>query len=112
MNEMESPSINSDVDRALRVAVERVVRPIVATQTRKLKMRRELYAHALEAYEGEIASGRPAAQTAAAVVRRLGAPAELTAELQAGVHVSNRYEASVDCWLRRDPRCPAWRHAA
>lgn len=112
MNDQPTEAVAPEIDRMLRVAVERVVRPVVATEVRKLKMRRELHTHALDAYAAEVASGRDPKRSAAEAIRRLGEPDEITRELQAGVPASSRREAQLDRWLRRDPSTPRPRHAA
>lgn len=111
MNSDHDNSVDPAADQALRVAVERVVRPVVATESRKLTMRRELYSHALEAYRAAVEAGGSVEDAAGEAKRRLGDPAALTAELQAGVPWSSRREARFDQWIRRRPEAPAWRHA-
>jgi hypothetical protein len=82
--------------RELMIHVERAVRPVVASEWWKLAMRRELLAHLTSIYEEEktrVGDG-PAALEAA--LRRFGAPANLTRELQSAVPVVERWlNASV-----------------
>lgn len=74
----------------LMVHVERIVRPVRAMQSRKLRMRRELLGHleAALAEERERCDDEATAMTEA--TRRLGPPAELTAELQKSVPTIER----------------------
>lgn len=110
-NENASLEIDPTTDHALRVAVERVVRPVHAEESRKLRMRGELFAHALEAYQDERARGRDPSAARDAAIARVGDPADLTAELQAGVPWSSRWGATVDRFIRRRPETPRWRYA-
>jgi hypothetical protein len=75
----------------LMIHVERIVRPVRATQRRKLRMRRELLAHMLAAFEEERhrfpGDERGAIEQA---TLRLGEPAELTATLQRTVPLVER----------------------
>ncbi|MBP88241.1 MAG: hypothetical protein CMJ64_16240 [Planctomycetaceae bacterium] len=85
----------------LRVHVEKAVRPVVADQGTKLRMREELYSHLLEVFEEERATGD---DEAAAILRandRLGDPAALTAELQATASRVSWYEGAIDRIVHR-----------
>lgn len=106
----ENP-IEPAADHALRVFVERVVRPIRAQETTKLRMRRELYAHAVDAYADEAASPLRGAHVVEQTLRRLGEPVALAAGLQASVRPSERWAAAVDRAVRRQAGEPKWRHA-
>lgn len=76
--------------KELMIHVERIVRPIRATQSRKLRMRRELLEHLEDALtqERERCPDDPAA--IAQALRRLGPPAQLSAELQQSVPLLER----------------------
>jgi uncharacterized membrane protein HdeD (DUF308 family) len=69
----------------LKILVERAVRPVRASASRTRKMREELLAHVTAVFEEERAK-LPDDETALArTAQRFGAPAELTAQLQASV---------------------------
>jgi hypothetical protein len=71
--------------KALRIQVERVVRPIRARYERKDRMREELLAHLTRLYEDELSrTGDPQSATAGAICR-FGDPRALSRELQASV---------------------------
>ena len=71
--------------KALRVQVERVVRPLRASPLRKDRMREELLAHLTRLYEEELArTGDPQLATTDAI-GRFGDAGSLTCELQASV---------------------------
>ena len=77
--------------KALRVQVERVVRPVRASSGRKDRMREELLAHLLRLYDEELSrSGNPETATAAAI-SRFGDAAQLTRELQDSVPAYERW---------------------
>ena len=69
----------------LKVAVERVVRPVRVSDIRKLRMREELLDHLRAIYEDELQRlGEPAAALAQAK-ERFGNPSQLTEELRQSV---------------------------
>ncbi|HEX4144046.1 MAG TPA: permease prefix domain 1-containing protein [Pirellulales bacterium] len=71
--------------KALRIQVERVVRPISASYLRKDRMREELLAHLTRLFDEELArSGNPQSATAAAI-DRFGDAQTLARELQESV---------------------------
>lgn len=112
MSVNSNEQVDPQCEHALRVAVERVVRPVYADEARKMRMRNELYAHALDAFRHERGRGVAAAQAIAAAVDRLGEPAELTAELQADTPWGSRYGAFIEQMTRRKAATPRWRFAA
>ncbi len=69
----------------LRRHVERIVRPIRASATRKVRMREELLAHLTQMYEEELAAQGDRSTALAAAQVRFGDPAELRQELQGTV---------------------------
>lgn len=71
--------------KELMIHVEGIVRPIRATEGRKLRMRRELLAHLQAALEEERERNAGEAEAWAAAKRRLGPPEELTSSLQKSV---------------------------
>ncbi len=66
----------------LMIHVEKIVRPVRAVQSRKLRMRRELLAHLQSAFDEERARGANEPAALEQAKQRLGEPAELTASLQ------------------------------
>ena len=71
--------------KELMIHVEKIVRPVRATQRRKLQMRRELLAHLQAALEEERAGRADEVAALAAAKARLGEPADLTRSLQRSV---------------------------
>lgn len=71
--------------KELMLHVERIVRPVRALQSRKLRMRRELLAHMQSAVDQERAGGADEATAVARAKERMGEPADLTRSLQASV---------------------------
>ncbi len=74
----------------LMIHVERIVRPVRARQSRKLRMRRELLAHLQAALEEDRAHAPDEPSALEQATRRLGEPAELTRELQQSVPLIER----------------------
>jgi hypothetical protein len=74
----------------LMIHVERIVRPLHATERRKLQMRRELLGHLQAALEEERAGGAEEGLAWAAAKRRLGEPVQLTRDLQNAVPAVER----------------------
>jgi len=77
-----------DPRQELMTHVEQIVRPIAATQSTKLRMRRELLAHLDAAYREELARDPDRAIDLAKA--RLGEPAEITRQLQRSVSLPER----------------------
>ncbi|MCC6698723.1 MAG: hypothetical protein IT365_24070 [Candidatus Hydrogenedentes bacterium] len=71
--------------KALRIHVERIVRPIRASVLRKNKMREELLAHLETAFEEESAVAISDCEALEQATKRLGDPRALREELQASV---------------------------
>jgi hypothetical protein len=85
--------------KELMVHVERAVRPVQACREHKDRMREELLAHLTELFEEERARlGDPAAALEEAI-RRFGAAAELTPQLQGTVCRTERLEFLAERWL-------------
>ncbi|HZZ42271.1 MAG TPA: hypothetical protein VFE58_04995 [Tepidisphaeraceae bacterium] len=72
----------------LMIHVESIVRPIRATQSRKLRMRRELLTHLQAAYDEELARHPDSPLNRAKL--RLGSPDSITAQLQQTVPLAER----------------------
>jgi hypothetical protein len=77
--------------KALRVQVERVVRPIQASYSRKDRMREELLAHLTRLFDDELARCGDSQMAAAEAIGRFGDAATLTRELQASVPRLERF---------------------
>jgi ATP-dependent Clp protease ATP-binding subunit ClpC len=99
----EATTVNTGNRNELKVLVERVVRPVRATMARKRRMREELLAHAVSAFEEE--TQRTADEQAAldAARRRFGDPGELSAELQRSVPRRDRAEYWNEKMLQCQP---------
>jgi hypothetical protein len=81
---MNTP-ISAAAETALRKQVERAVRPVLATEKRKLRMREELLAHVTAIFVEEHQQLRDETAALAKSCGRFGNPAELTAELNRSV---------------------------
>ncbi len=108
----------ADVDHlVLRLAVERIVRPVRGSVWRKNGMREELLGHLLEASDTLGAAGEVDAEAEA--VRRLGDPAVVRASLQASVpwhealgHLRLPFVGRFEWMLEGKPGDRPWRFAA
>ncbi len=81
--------------KALKCHVERVVRPIRASDFRKDRMREELLTHLSRLHAEEHARGCDEPTAVATAIRRFGDAGELSRELQASVPLIERW-----LWLR------------
>jgi len=101
--------------KELKVAVERVVRPIRASARRKDRVREELLAHLTAIFEQELAQTKDRESAVAQARRRFGDCEELRRELQASVPALERVlhapvpflplEQSLRrCFARMEPR--------
>jgi predicted membrane protein len=98
--------MNESTLTGLKIIVERAVRPVRASTSRKGKMREELLAHVVGVFEEESAKlGERAALERTAL--RFGNPAEVTSQLQESVPAR---DAVRRYWEGR-PGEPAWRTA-
>lgn len=70
---------------ALKVFVERAIRPVRAEACTKLRMREEFYAHACDVYESELGYGATPQIALEQTIARLGDPAGLTQDYQSAV---------------------------
>jgi hypothetical protein len=93
--------IGPAVDLALRKHVERAVRPVAATEKRKLQMREELLAHVTAIFCEEQQRLVDEAAALAATCERFGNPAELMAELNRSAGTWQRFGAAVEHWERQ-----------
>jgi hypothetical protein len=76
--------------KELMIHIERIVRPVRAVASRKLRMRRELQAHLQSAVDEEMAGGANETIAIDRAVERLGNPLELTKQLQLTVPWAQR----------------------
>jgi hypothetical protein len=83
--------MNDSTLTQLKILVERAVRPVQASAGRKRKMREELLAHVVGAFEEEAELGDEQAALAR-TQERFGQAAELTGQLQASVPPGDRVE--------------------
>lgn len=74
-----------ETQTALKVIVERAVRPVRATLSRKKKMREELLAHVTEVFNDEFATSDDEALAVAKARERFGDPQEISRQLQESV---------------------------
>ena len=81
--------MNESTLAQLRIIVERVVRPVRASMSRKLKMREELLAHISAVFEEEAARLDDEQAALERTAQRFGNPAELTGQLQMSVPMSD-----------------------
>lgn len=80
--------------KSLRVQVERVVRPIRASNLRKDRMREELLAHLIRLFDEELARTSDAQSATSEAIRRFGDASLLARELQASVPWFDRWGLS------------------
>ena len=90
--------MNDQVLNELRLVVERAVRPVRASDVRKLRMREELLDHVGAIYQEEFGRLGDSAAALGRAKERFGSPTELTEELQQSVswveffgYVSDKY---------------------
>ena len=77
--------MNDVILKELKIVVERAVRPVRATMTRKRRIREELLAHLTAIFEEEAARLGDEQAALERAAERFGDPAELTPELQQSV---------------------------
>ncbi len=95
----------------LNIYVERAVRPVVAENSTKIKMREELFAHVHDGFQQESKRLNDRQAAVAQTVERMGDPAALTAELQASVSRLEQFSARYDAWFGRRAGETRLRHA-
>jgi hypothetical protein len=91
--------MNPSLELRMKRHVERIVRPVRARWQRKLRMREDLYAHLLAAFDEESRRCPAEDDAFAAAVRRLGEPATLTHDLQSSVPRSDRVLGRLQAWI-------------
>lgn len=97
------------MNTSLMIAVERIVRPIVAPRDNKQRMREELYAHIDSIYKEEFEKTDNEEVACAAATTRLGAPEVVRAELQATIPVWKKRLYQMDQAFARRPKEPRLR---
>jgi hypothetical protein len=106
--------MNESTLTQLKILVERVVRPVRATTSRKRKMREELLAHVTAVFEEE-ARLHEESVALARTAGRFGDVGELTRQLQAAVPASDAPAHAVEAFVGLGMQEPvgrrAWRYA-
>jgi hypothetical protein len=95
--------MNETVGPALKILVERAVRPVRALRRRRMKMREELLAHVSAVFEEEYARCGQEAGALEQTRRRFGEPAQLTSSLQESVPQYERMAAILQAHLCKKP---------
>ncbi len=96
----------------LKIVVERALRPIRATMTRKRKMREELLAHLVAIFEEEAEKLGDEQTALEQAKQRFGDPRELTRQLQETVPRTDRFCHALDDGLRSQSGESMLQHAA
>ena len=86
---------NSTLTR-LKIIVERAVRPVRASLSRKRKMREELLAHVTSVFEVEVSRIANEQTALERTAQRFGNPAELTGQFQESVPTLDSIERFAD----------------
>lgn len=94
--------MNSNLERQLKITVERVVRPVKTWDVRKQVIREELLGHLTAIYREEFERSGDEAGALHAARSRFGAPEELTRELQNGVPRIPRWVEVLNNFFRID----------
>ena len=87
---------------ALKIVVERAVRPLAASRTVKRRIREDLYALICDIHREESARGNDASALERTLAR-FGPPEELTRELQQSLSWLDRGEYWLNHWVERRP---------
>lgn len=95
----------------LKIVVERAVRPIRATMTRKRRVREELLAHLVSVFDEEARRVGDEQTALDQAKRRFGDPRELTGQLQQAVPCWDRCWSVLEC-MGCQPSESAWHLAA
>jgi hypothetical protein len=88
--------MNESTLSQLRILVERAVRPVRASRTRKRRMREELLAHLTAVFEEEAARLGEERGALEQTTQRFGDPTELTGQLQESVPAIDSVQCFVD----------------
>ncbi|MBN2024369.1 MAG: hypothetical protein JW809_16420 [Pirellulales bacterium] len=103
--------MNELILKELKIVVERAVRPVRATMTRKRRMREELLAHLVAIFEQEIEKRGDGQVALEQAKRRFGDPRELTGQLQEAVPRWDRRRSVLENMNCREGES-AWHLAA
>jgi hypothetical protein len=102
--------MNESTLTSLKVVVERAVRPVRATTSRKRQVREELLAHLTAVFEEEAKLHEESVALARTAVR-FGDVGELTRQLQAAVPASDAAACAVESFFGLTAQEPVWRRA-
>ena len=97
---------------ALKLFVERCVRPVKAEASKKLEMRRELYSHLQAVYEEERRRAESDEAALRSAIARMGNPGQLTDELNASLSVLDRCTGWLDMITCRGIAESPWEYSA
>jgi hypothetical protein len=93
--------MNESTRTPLKTLVERAVRPVRASMSRKQKMREELLGHVSAVFEAESKAFGDQRAALERTEQRFGCPTELSGQLQESVPVSDLFYRFVDsAWFR------------
>lgn len=101
--------MNDSTRTQLKIIVERAVRPVHATLSRKRRMREELLGHVSAVYEEEAARLGDERSAVVATEQRFGNAAELTVQLQASVPWHDRAAWYWESFLKKPGTSPLYR---
>ena len=104
---MSDTAIDPAIELRFKLAVERAVRPLVATFARKRILREELLAHLHSVYCDVLSDCSNDAEACERSLARFGDPRKLTGELQASVPRSDRLLSKVQ-WTPRPVDMTPW----
>ncbi|MEW4486861.1 hypothetical protein AB1L42_02200 [Thalassoglobus sp. JC818] len=91
---------------SLMIPVERVVRPIHAAMTSKMRMRNELYSHLEQIYQEEFAATQDETKALERSLARFGDLDEIRTQLQSGISKPLQWVARLDALFSRRPGEP------
>lgn len=103
--------MNESTLTQLKIIVERAVRPVRASTSRKRKIREELLAHVGAVFEEEAAKHGDESADLERTAQRFGTPAELTHQLQAAIPAGDALSWFIESLIGFPPREPALRQA-
>ncbi len=88
--------MNDVTEKELKIVVERAVRPVRATMSRKRKMREELLEHLASIFKEEMQKAGDDQAALEKAKRRFGDPGELTTQLQQAVPRRDRWRSVLE----------------
>lgn len=104
--------MNEQIERELKVVVERAVRPVRASRSRKHRMRQDLLQHLQSAFDEELRQGIDEPQALDRILERFGSTEELSAELQCAVPWNDWLAFRIEELSANRPGEPLVRRAA